>query len=169
MITTQIEITPYLAEYIYGKYNNGDSDEPVSIPDSEDLYHIIWDYMVKRPANVSPVDRGNLILKLPSRRIGKDPAVYNYLSARAVHGIELHIRAMFNQELHSELLENDRLGHLLDNIDVVHRFLCQYCIISISEDALLKNYYRYRENLRQRKKRRERREKLKAVNYIGKK
>ena len=42
-------------------------------------------------------------------------------------------------------------------------------IISISEDALLKNYYRYRENLRQRKKRRERREKLKAVNYIGKK
>ena len=76
---------------------------------------------------------------------------------------------MFNQELHSELLENDRLGHLLDNIDVVHRFLCQYCIISISEDALLKNYYRYRENLRQRKKRRERREKLKAVNYIGKK
>ena len=93
MITTQIEITPYLAEYIYGKYNNGDSDEPVSIPDSEDLYHIIWDYMVKRPVNVSPIDKGNLILKLPSRRIGKDPAVYNYLSARAVHGIELNIRA----------------------------------------------------------------------------
>lgn len=159
MITTKISITPYLAEYIIGKYNHCNKGE-VKIPDTTDLYHVIWEYMSRRPDNVSVVDTGNLIIALPDRRIGKDPAVFNYLSVRAVKVIEQHIKNMFNQELHSELMDNDRRGHFLDNIDVVHKFLCTYGIESISEDALLKNYYRYREALRQRKKRKERREKL---------
>ena len=52
-------------------------------------------------------------------------------------------------------------GHLLKNLDVVHHFLCSYCIDSISEDALLKNFYRWRENIRKRKTRREYKKKLK--------
>ena len=116
--------------------------------------------MSRRPDNVPVLESGNLEIALPDRRAGKDPAVYNYLSVRAVKGIELHIKNMFNQELHSELMDNDRRGHFLDNIDVVHKFLCTYGIESISEDALLKNYYRYREALRQRKKRKQRRENL---------
>ncbi len=159
MITTKITITPYLAEYIIGKYNHCNKGE-VRIPDSSDLYHIIWEYMSRRPAEVPVLESGNLEIALPDRRAGKDPAVYNYLSVRAVKGIELHIKNMFNQELHSELMDNDRRGHFLDNIDVVHKFLCTYGIESISEDALLKNYYRYREALRQRKKRKQRRENL---------
>ena len=39
MITTSIMITPYLAEYLRGKYNNG-ADEPIRIPDNTDLYHV---------------------------------------------------------------------------------------------------------------------------------
>lgn len=159
MITTKITITPYLAEYIIGKYNHCNKGE-VRIPDSSDLYHIIWEYMSRRPDNVPVLESGNLEIALPDRRAGKDPAVYNYLSVRAVKGIELHIKNMFNQELHSELMDNDRRGHFLDNIDVVHKFLCTYGIVSISEDALLKNYYRYREALRQRKKRKQRRDNL---------
>lgn len=159
MITTKITITPYLAEYIKGKYNHCNKGE-VRIPDSSDLYHIIWEYMSRRPDNVPVLESGNLEIALPDRRAGKDPAVYNYLSVRAVKGIELHIKNMFNQELHSELMDNDRRGHFLDNIDVVHKFLCTYGIESISEDALLKNYYRYREALRQRKKRKQRRDNL---------
>ena len=159
MITTKITITPYLAEYIIGKYNHCNKGE-VRIPDSSDLYHIIWEYMSRRPDNVPVFESGNLEIALPDRRAGKDPAVYNYLSLRAVKGIELHIKNMFNQELHSELMDNDRRGHFLDNIDVVHKFLCTYGIESISEDALLKNYYRYREALRQRKKRKQRRDNL---------
>ena len=159
MITTKITITPYLAEYIIGKYNHCNKGE-VRIPDSSDLYHIIWEYMSRRPDNVPVLESGNLEIALPDRRAGKDPAVYNYLSVRAVKGIELHIKNMFNQELHAELMDKDRRGHFLDNIDVVHKFLCTYGIESISEDALLKNYYRYREALRQRKKRKQRRENL---------
>lgn len=47
MITTSINIEPYLAEYLRGKYNNG-SEEAFRIPDNTDLYHTIWTLMAKR-------------------------------------------------------------------------------------------------------------------------
>lgn len=50
MITTSISITPYLAEYLRGKYNNG-ADEPFRIPDNTDLYHVIWTLMSRRHQN----------------------------------------------------------------------------------------------------------------------
>lgn len=159
MITTSLQIQPYLAEYIYGKYNNG-AIEPVKIPDSSDLYFIIWEYMMRRPKDISPIDEGNLIIVLPERRSGKNPLVFNYLSKRAAHAIEAFIKRMFNQELHDNMMDNERRGRYLDNIDVVYRFLCQYGIESITSDALLKNFYRYREALRQKNKRRERKEML---------
>lgn len=161
MITTCIQIEPYLAEYLRGKYNNG-ADEPLKIPDNTDLYHIVWTLMAKRQCNQSPVDNGNLAFILPERRIGKDPKVYNFLSPRSTKIIELEIRRMFNRELHLVMDENDQNGHELNNLDVVHNFLCSYCIDSISEDALLKNFYRWRDNLRKRRKRREYKKKLKS-------
>lgn len=160
MITTSIFIEPYLAEYLYGKYNNGCTEE-FRIPDNTDLYHTIWTLMSKRQKNQSPVDEGNLTIILPERRIGKDPKVFNYLSPYSVKIIEKDIRRMFNRELHSALDENYANGHLENNLDVVHHFMRSYCIDSISEDALLKNFYRWRENLRKRKKRREYKKKLK--------
>ena len=66
MITTSIQIEPYLAEYLRGKFNNG-SDEPFRIPDNTDLYHIIWTLMSKRRSDQSPVDNGNLTFILPDR------------------------------------------------------------------------------------------------------
>ena len=67
MITTKIAITPYLAEYIIGKYNHCNKGE-VRIPDSSDLYHIIWEYMSRRPDNVPVLESGNLEIALPDRR-----------------------------------------------------------------------------------------------------
>lgn len=61
MITTSISITPYLAEYLRGKYNNG-ADEPFRIPDNTDLYHVIWTLMSRRHQNQSPIDDGNLTI-----------------------------------------------------------------------------------------------------------
>lgn len=160
MITTSIMITPYLAEYLREKYNNG-ADEPIRIPDNTDLYHVIWTLMARRHQNQSPVDNGNLTIVLPDRRIGKDPQVYNYLSPRAAKVIENEVRRMFNRDLHTAMDENDLNGHELNNLDIVHKFLCSYCIDSITEDALLKNFYRWRENIRKRKRRREYKKKLK--------
>lgn len=161
MITTSINIEPYLAQYIRGKYNNG-CEEAFRIPDNTDLYHTIWTLMAKRQKNQSPVDSGNLTFILPERRIGKDPKVYNFLSPSSVKMIEKEIRRMFNRELHAAMDENDLNGHVLNNLDVVHHFMCSYCIDSVSEDALLKNFYRWRENMRKRKVRREYKKKLKS-------
>ena len=91
----------------------------------------------------------------------KDPKVYNFLSPNSVRLIEKEVRRMFNRELHAAMDENDMNGHLLKNLDVVHHFMCSYCIDSISEDALLKNFYRWRENIRKRKTRREYKKRLK--------
>lgn len=161
MLSISITLTPYLAEYIRGKYASG-TDKPVVIPDSSDLYHVIWNYMSRRPSDVPDVP-GNLTLALPNRREGKDPSVFNYLSERAVKCIDKAIRREFNQELHAFLLDNDQRGHLFDNIDIVLQFINMYGLESISEEALLKNFYRWRENLRKRKARRERKQALIGV------
>lgn len=153
MITTSIYIEPYLAEYIRGKYNNG-CEGSLRIPDHTDLYHMVWALMSRRQKNQSPVDAGNLTFILPERRVGKDPKVYNFLSPASARMIEKEIRRMFNRELHTVMDENDLNGHDLNNLEVVLHFMHSYCIESVSEDALLKNFYRWRENMRKRKVRR---------------
>ncbi|MDY5433680.1 hypothetical protein [Bacteroides pyogenes] len=161
MITTSINITPYLAEYLRGKFNNS-SDEAFRIPDNTDLYHLVWQLMTRRPAGLSPIDTGNITFALPDRRLGKDPQVYNYLSPRSARLIDAEVRRMFNYELHAAMLENQENFSGLNNLDVAHKFLCAYGIESLSEDALLKNFYRYRDNIRKKKKRREYKKKLKS-------
>ena len=68
---------------------------------------------------------------------------------------------MFNRELHTAMDEKDLNVQKKNKHKNKHKFLCAYCIDSISEDALLKNFYRWRENIRKRKKRREYKKKLK--------
>lgn len=152
MIITSLTISEYLAEFFVGKYNEG-NDGPVKIPDNTDVYHLIWQLMGKRPANTSLVSQGNLALMLPDRRMGKDPLYYNFISARASQIIEKRIRIEFNNDLHDLLEQNENQGRPLDNIEVIYAFMEKYGIESISEDALKKNYYRWRENIRKRKKR----------------
>ena len=147
MITTKFQITPYLAEYLVAKMNNY-SFEPFSIPDDTDLYHLIWTLMSRRPAGQSPTDNGNVEIILPNRRMGKDPRYFNYIAPKSHHLIARNVKAMFDLELHDVMNKNLKNGRPLRDIDVVHQFLCDYGIESISEDALIKNYYRWRENFR---------------------
>lgn len=162
MIVTKITITAYLAEYLFGKFNNGEANA-VHFPEDSDVYHVIWQLMMKRPSSTSPVDEGNLPIFLPNRREGKDPRVYNYLSPRSAQIIEKHIRRMFNEELHTQLIDNRERGRLFLDIEVVHQLLCNYGIESVSEDALLKNFYRWRENIRKMRTRRNYKKKLNNV------
>lgn len=154
MISTRITISPYLAEYMIGKFNNF-VDEPLKLDPHSDLYCLIWDLMRKRPANASPVDTGNLSFYLPDRRVGKSPEVYNYLCPDSVILIEQHIKKLFNLELHQLLLDNHSNCRPIQDIQVIHKFMCTYGIDSISEDALVKNFYRWREATIKREKRRE--------------
>lgn len=154
--TANINIEQYLAEYAATKFKLH-HDGGVIIPSSSDLYHCVWEHMAIKKANQKE-QNGNLLIHLPQRRssaeyAGKNPAYYNYLSAAAAVDIEKCLRLMFNFELHRLLLENEEFGHVSRNIDLIVEFRHTYSLKSISEDALLKNYYRYRNRIKSKKTR----------------
>ena len=70
-----------------------------------------------------------------------------YPRAQKAKEIEEHIRLLFNFEFHRLMIENEELGRPLRNQDVVDNFIRRYSLKSISPDALLKNFYRYRQRL----------------------
>lgn len=151
-----IRIEPYLAEYVIGKYGIEQKNGAVNIPYNTDLYHCIWENMSRQRVNQTTPEDGNIHIQLPCRRAGegapwKDPAYYNYLSAAAAKEIEGLIRRMFNFELHRVLLENEEFGRQRRNLDIIYDFIHTYKLKSISSDALLKNYYRFRNRLRPKK------------------
>lgn len=142
----------HLAEYLNGKYYCRERG-CVVLPDMLDLYHTVWNLMQKRPM-CSPVClEGNVCLGLPDRRVGKDPAVYNYLSARSIKLIERCVEVLFFCEIR-ELMEENKRERYIQYIDSAYMFKAKYGIESITDDALIKDYYRYRERLRQRTKKR---------------
>lgn len=151
MIKIRINIKAHLAEYLIGKYFNEDQ-QCVCLPDKLDLYHTIWNLLEKVPVNCQPLLEGNLCLALPSRRLGKDPETYNYLGERSIHIVSKRIEALFLGDLRSRLDAGKHL-HTLQYQDVVHEFKCQYMIDSITDDALLKDFYRWRNNIRKKEKR----------------
>lgn len=152
MVTTKIDIKEHLAEFIVGKFGDHNKDIPVRFPDSIELYHTIYDLLEKRPAN--SIDLGNLEIVLPERSQGKNPVTYNYLGIRSIKIIQKRIETMFWAELH-ELLDHNKHMEGIEYADTVHVFMCRYSITSITEDALLKNYYRWRDKVRKKSKRRE--------------
>lgn len=151
MVTTRIEVKEHLAEYIQGKYNDC-THGPVSFPDKCDFYHVIYDLLEKRPVRSLP-DKGNLELVIPDRRIGKSPETYNYLGIRSCRILSQKIEISFWAELHTLMDENKHI-YGIQYIESVAYFMRKYGIQSISEDALLKNYYRWRDNVRKKSRRR---------------
>jgi hypothetical protein len=102
---------------------------------------MIWDLPVKRPAGCGR-DAGNLEIVLPSRHGAKPPEYYNYLSPRAQKAIGRRLELMMWAE-YREWVESERHGGALF-LDITERFIARYGIRSLSEDAFLKSYYRFR-------------------------
>lgn len=123
----------------------------VKFPSSLDIYILIYDLLQKRPANC-PIDSGNLEFMLPERREGKDPVSYNWLSDRSQKILSDKMRLMMWAELH-ELMDENKHIHGIQFKESVFRFMRRYGIESITEDALLKNYQRWRDKQRRKKKR----------------
>jgi hypothetical protein len=153
MITTRISIKEHLSEFMIGRYNHHDEQTPIRFPDSLDLYHTIYDLLVRRPANVSGHDTGNLYFFLPEIFPGKKTSSYNYLGVRSVKIIEKKIEVKFWAEVH-DLFDHNKTMHGINYIESAHQFLTDYGISAISEDALLKNYQRWRDKVRKHNKRR---------------
>lgn len=150
MVTTRITVKQHLREYVIGKYNDH-VDGPICFPDNLDVYHTIWDLTEKRPVNC-PIDSGNLEIALPDRRVGKSPETYNYLGQRSQGLIQRKIENLFFAELH-DLLDSEKHRNGVPYIETTWHFIKKYNIVSLTEDAILKNYYRWREDVRRREKR----------------
>lgn len=151
-MNTRITVPNYLREYLIGKYCNLE-ERAVHFPDSSDLYHILFDLLEKRPANI-PVDQGNIEIFLPNRSVGKNPMTYNYLSQRGQKILIRNLEIKMWAEVH-DMLDEQKHTLGINYIDGVHTFMNKYGINSLSEDAFLKNYYRWRAKVRQRSKKRE--------------
>ena len=92
----------------------------------------------------------------------KNPACYNYLSEKSCSIIQKRIELLFWEELHTMLKQKK---HDEDqNYDVTaNYFICMYRIENITTDALLKNYYRWRDNFRKKDVRKYKRKKTVKV------
>lgn len=150
MITTRIKVKPHLREYVSGKFNQFRGNA-VRFPDNLDIYHAIFDLTIKRPVNC-PVDEGNLEIILPKMDSYKQPKTYNYLSIQSQKKIEKKIEIMFWAEVR-DFIDSGRHKNGSPYSNLVYDFLNKYCINSISEDALIKHYYRYRKKTRNNEKR----------------
>ena len=155
MITVKIKVDDVLAEYIQGKYYDHEVGA-VRFPPSSEIYVTIYNLLSKRPST-NPVDHGNLELCLPDRREanmagGKDPKTYNYLSQRAADILAKRFRVLMWAELH-EFMDEAKHHRGIQYKDSAFEFMHKYAIESISEDALLKNYQRWRDKLRRSSKR----------------
>ena len=145
MVTTRIQIKPHLKEYISGKFNQS-PEQCIRFPDRLDIYHAIFDLTEKRPVNC-PVDSGNLEIVLPERRSFKQPKTYNYIGVRSQRILEKKIEEMFWTDVRDHIESgNHNSGTPYSNL--VYDFLNKYHIHSISEDALIKHYYRWRKKRR---------------------
>ena len=155
MTTATIQIEPYVAEYIRGKFFDAEYGA-VHFPPGSDIYVTIYDLMERRPKTVGR-DRGNLTFCLPDRRDanhrgGKSPETYNWFSEDSVKILERRMRVMMWAELHDTL---DEAKHLrgIKFTESVYVFMRRYDLQSITEDALLKNYQRWRDAQRRTVKR----------------
>lgn len=145
MVTTKITIKQHLAEYMIAKYWDA-QEQGIRLPDNDDLYVTIYNVTTKRPAN-APIDEGNLSIVLPCRRDGKNPEYYNYIGCRGARLLESKIELRFWAEVH-DLLDEQKHRYGIDYIVSIEAFMLQYNIISISDEAIRKNYYRWKKQLR---------------------
>lgn len=150
MMTIKTTVEPHVAEYIRGKFYDSQAGT-VRFPSTMDIYILIYDLLQRRPAD-HPFDTGNLEFALPERREGKDPLSYNYLSGRAQKILGDKMRLMMWAELHDLMDENKHINGIQFK-ESVFLFMRKYDIESITEDALLKNYQRWRDKIRRKKKR----------------
>jgi hypothetical protein len=146
MITTRITVKPHLREYVIAKFCNFDGHAPVHFPSHADIYHLVWDWLVRRPVNAQ-VDAGNLEIVLPRRDAGKHPMYYNYLSPAAQKAIERKIEQLMWAEFH-EFVDARMQSRDVTCIEAISDFIGHYAINSLTEDAFRKNYYRWRLKIR---------------------
>lgn len=149
---TMIRIEPYLAEYAQNLFGLGRKDGSIKIPYISELHFLVWELMAKPRANQLSPENGNLAIVLPTRRecegeLRKNPRYYNYLSPDAARKVEAWLRRRFNFEFHELMIDNEVKGRPRQHLDLVRWFMRRRGLKSITEDALIRNFRRYRRRI----------------------
>ena len=141
MITIDIHIKPHLEEYLRAKYPS-DTPGVVNFPRTTDLYCLLYDLMSIRPAG-APINKGTLRINLPHRHSGKKPIYYNYLSKDSIKLLSKKVEKLFWADAHGWI---DYQKHIVGQncTEAIYQWMDRYGITAISEDAIRKNYYRWR-------------------------
>lgn len=150
-MTTKIKIKGHVAEYMISKYGE-DGIKRVKFPVATMLHHLILDLLAVRPID-NQVDDGNLEIVLPNTREGKNLSKYNYLSQKSASLLEKKMEQLFWADLHDYIDERKHCEGIL-YIEAIYCWQQKYQIDSISDDALKKSYYRWREKIRRRNSKR---------------
>lgn len=151
MHTTKFTIENYLAEYLRGKWGledeNGKNTGIVDIPKDIYLYNVLHSITIKRPRH-APIQDGNIEIVIPYRKEGnKKPEYYNYISEEGARIFNKKLKLFFRADLH-EFVDNLKHNEGLTYKDACFMFVAKYNIESIDPESLIKNYYRWKETVR---------------------
>lgn len=138
----------YLCEYVRALYADFSDERAVRFPPSSDLSQLLLSAMCRRRQGGGPVppDFVPLSVVLPTGG-GKRAVTFCCLSADGQRLIVRRLRSMLWAELHGWLDDClHRRGWTLQ--ESVRLFCLRWGITTLSEGALLKNYYRWRQRVR---------------------
>lgn len=142
MYTIRFNVRPYLAEYLSMKYS-WPQKGACKIPPSSELHYLFLDLLSRRPIGAGR-DTGNVEFILPNHARGKKTETHNYLSGRSREKIEQWIYCQFWAEFHrfAEYHIHIKGTSLLMSVLL---FKSKYNINSLSQDAFIKNFQRWRD------------------------
>lgn len=141
--TIRFQLKPFLAEYLYGHFASVTDKGVIHLPPRSYLSNSLHELLGKRPCNAPAREAGNLCLRLPNPHRGKSPTSYNYLTQSNIRIFENRVQHLFHAELFDRML-TDRRQQGISYAESVRRFIEHYHIESISEEGLLKAFWRWR-------------------------
>jgi len=144
-----IRIEPYLAEYAKNCWGSARRNGAIKIPYTSEFYHLVYELMAKPSANAHEWTDTNLDIILPHRTQCEDGVLkniryYYYLSPKSALKIEHWLRRRFNFEFYGIMMDNEMQGRPVSNLEVVRSFIRSHGLESITEDALIRSFRRYR-------------------------
>lgn len=151
MTTATLLVPAYLCEYVRALYSDFSDAGAVRFPPSSDLSQLLTSAMCRRRAGgvAVPPDMADFVslpVVLPTAG-GKRAETFCCLSADGQRRIVHRLRVMLWAELHGWLDDClHRRGWSLQ--EGVRLFCLRWGITTLTEGALLKNYYRWRQRVR---------------------
>ena len=158
MISITLSIKPYLAQYMYVRYEqyltsraSGVSPQqlvPIKLSHSMPVYQLLYHLTVARPNNVPLKEMGNISFMLPAPRNGKSPQTYNYIGHASLLAIQREIETEMRTELYEYLLKNKFTKGIMFKKSM-HQFVERYGMEeTVEEETLMRAFQRWRKQVK---------------------